>query len=102
MKMFLISDTNDTAIGMRMAGIEGVVVHDRAAALEALETAAANTDYAVIFVTGALLRLCRAEITERKLASVIPLIVGIPDRSGDSHISDNIGRYIKEAIGVQL
>ena len=29
MKFFLISDNIDTQMGMRLAGIEGVVVHER-------------------------------------------------------------------------
>lgn len=29
MKMFLISDNIDTYTGMRLAGVEGVVVHER-------------------------------------------------------------------------
>ncbi len=29
MKMFLISDNIDTQTGMRLAGVEGVVVHER-------------------------------------------------------------------------
>ena len=29
MKMFLISDNVDTQTGMRLAGVEGVVVHER-------------------------------------------------------------------------
>ena len=30
MKMYLISDNIDTYTGMRLAGVEGVVVHERA------------------------------------------------------------------------
>ena len=29
MKMYLISDNKDTYTGMRLAGVEGVVVHER-------------------------------------------------------------------------
>ena len=37
MKFFLISDNIDTQMGMRLAGIEGVVVHERQEVLEVLE-----------------------------------------------------------------
>ena len=37
MKMYLISDNIDTYTGMRLAGVEGVVVHERAELKEALE-----------------------------------------------------------------
>ena len=39
MKMFLISDNIDTYTGMRLAGVEGVVVHERDELKKALEEA---------------------------------------------------------------
>jgi V/A-type H+-transporting ATPase subunit F len=39
MRMFLISDNIDTKIGMRLAGIDGIVVHGREEALNALQDA---------------------------------------------------------------
>ena len=38
MKMYLISDNVDTQTGMRLAGVEGVVVHERDELRQALET----------------------------------------------------------------
>ena len=38
MKMFLISDNIDTYTGMRLAGVEGVVVHEREELKKALDT----------------------------------------------------------------
>ena len=37
MKMFLISDNVDTYTGMRLAGVDGVVVHERKELREQLE-----------------------------------------------------------------
>ena len=39
MKMYLISDNVDTYTGMRLAGVEGVVVHERSELKESLEYA---------------------------------------------------------------
>ena len=36
MKMYLISDNVDTLTGMRLAGVDGVVVHERPELREAL------------------------------------------------------------------
>ena len=36
MKMFLISDNVDTLTGMRLAGVEGCIVHERAELRKAL------------------------------------------------------------------
>ena len=41
MKMFLISDNVDTLTGMRLAGVEGCIVHERAELRKALEDAIA-------------------------------------------------------------
>ena len=37
MKMYLISDNVDTYTGMRLAGVDGVVVHEREELRKALE-----------------------------------------------------------------
>ena len=37
MRFFLISDNVDTEVGMRLVGIEGVVVHEKDEFLNALE-----------------------------------------------------------------
>ena len=44
MKMFLISDNIDTYTGMRLAGVEGVVVHEREELKKALEGAIADLE----------------------------------------------------------
>lgn len=51
MKMFLISDNIDTYTGMRLAGVEGVVVHEREELKKALEEAIANKENGVILLT---------------------------------------------------
>lgn len=102
MKCFLISDNVDTQMGMRLAGIEGVVVHKRDEVLDALAKATADRDNAVIFITKLLTELCRDEITEMKLTLKSPLIVEIPDRHGDSHISDTLSGYVSDAVGIKI
>ena len=42
MKMYLISDNVDTYTGMRLAGVDGVVVHERDELREALEIGRAS------------------------------------------------------------
>lgn len=102
MRCFLISDNVDTQIGMRLAGVRGVVVHEREEVLSALETAMSDETVAIVLMTKKLTALCPAEIYEYKLGSKKPLIVEIPDRHGDSHISETITGYVSEAIGVKL
>lgn len=102
MKCFLISDNVDTLMGMRLAGIDGVHAGGQEEVLESLDKAAADNDTAVIFVTKKLADMCRDEISERKLTLRRPLIVEIPDRHGDSHISETLSRYVSDAVGMKI
>ena len=102
MKCFLISDNDDTLMGMKLAGIDGVHVSKEDEVLAELDKAAADKSTAVIFVTKKLTDMCRDEISERKLTLRRPLIVEIPDRHGDSHISETLSRYVSDAVGMKI
>ena len=102
MKFFLISDNIDTQMGMRLAGIEGAVVHERQEVLEVLEKVLHREDVAVILMTTRLVETCPEVISELKLKLKKPLIEEIPDRHGSAKIGETIDRYVSEAIGVKL
>lgn len=102
MKFFLISDNTDTCMGMRMAGIDGVVVHERQEVETALKTACADKEIAVLLITAKLMELCRQTIYDQKLRNSHPLIVEVADRHGDSKVSDSITRYVREAVGIKI
>lgn len=102
MKFFLISDNIDTQMGMRMAGIEGVVAHCKEHVIEELNKAAEDKDVAVVLMTEKLVELCHDKVYDIKLNRRRPLIVEIPDRHGNSGVIDSISRYVEEAIGIKL
>ncbi len=102
MKFFLISDNVDTKMGMRFAGIEGVVVHEEDEVRRELTQAMAREDIAVILMTEKLVSLCPDIIYELKLSRERPLIVEIPDRHGNGRTKDSITKYVRDAIGVKL
>ncbi|MGX8850126.1 V-type ATP synthase subunit F [Amedibacillus sp. YH-ame10] len=102
MKFFLLSDNIDTKMGMRLAGIEGVVVHERHEVLESLEKAMHMEDVGIVLITTKLIETCPDVISELKLKQKKPLIVEIPDRHGSAKIGETIDRYVSEAIGVKL
>ena len=102
MKMYLISDNVDTQVGMRLAGIDGVVVHEAAEVRKALTDAVNMEDVAVILITERLLTLCPEMVYDLKLNQKRPLIVEIPDRHGNGRTKDSITRYVREAIGVKI
>lgn len=102
MKFYLISDNADTQMGMRIAGIEGVIVHTAEDAVAALEKTFGDEDTAIVLITEKLVGLCHDRIYEYKLGRSRPLIVEIPDRHGGSDITASISRYVEEAIGIKL
>ena len=102
MQFYLISDNIDTKMGMRLAGIDGVVVHDKAGVKKALEKAIENPDIAIILITDKLVKLCSEMVYDIKLNRKQPLIVEIPDRHGNSDITTSISRYVQDAIGIKI
>ena len=53
--MYLISDNVDTLTGLRLAGVDGVVVHERNELREELENAMNDKEVGVILLTERIL-----------------------------------------------
>ena len=51
MKMYLISDNVDTYTGMRLAGVDGVVVHERDELKKALEKVLSDPTVGIVLLT---------------------------------------------------
>lgn len=102
MRLYLLSDNVDTLIGMRMSGVDGVVLHEEAQLREKLNELLDTDDIAVILITHKLISLIRETVNELKLNRTRPLIVEIPDRHGEGSIGDTITRYVSDAIGVSM
>lgn len=102
MNAYLISDNIDTKVGMRLAGIKGVIVHDRESTLIELNNAMQHKDIGIILITEKLASLVNEEIGKLKLNMDIPLIVVIPDRHGTTRNRDLITQYVKESIGLKI
>lgn len=102
MKFYLISDNADTLMGMRLAGIEGVIAHEKDEAIGQLETAMKDKNIAIILMTKQLIDLCRERVYELKLNCPKPLIVEITDRHGTSEVAKTISGYVNEAIGLKI
>ena len=102
MKMFLISDNVDTLTGMRLAGVEGCLVHERAELRKALEDAIANKENGIILLTEKFGREFPDIIDDVRLNRRLPLLIEIPDRHGTGRKPDFITSYVSEAIGIKL
>ena len=102
MRMYLISDNVDTQVGMRLAGIEGEVVHEYDEVRQALERVCGAEDIGIVLMTKKLITLCKDVVYDIKLNKRRPLIVEIPDRHGNGRAKDSITRYVREAIGLKI
>ena len=102
MKMFLISDNVDTLTGMRLAGVEGCIVHERAELRKALEDAIANKENGIILLTEKFGREFPDIIDDVRLNRRLPLLIEIPDRHGTGRKPDFITSYVSEAIGLLI
>lgn len=102
MKFYLISDNVDTLLGFRLAGVEGIILHEKEEILNELYRVMKLEEIAIILMTTKNINLCIEEVSRLKLTVAKPLIVEIPDRHGNSTIGEAIDGYVSKAVGVKL
>ena len=100
--MYLISDNIDTWTGMRLAGIEGAVVHEKQELQRELDKVLADKEIGIVLLTEKFGREFPGLINDVKLNHRLPLFVEIPDRHGTGRKPDFITSYVNEAIGLKL
>lgn len=102
MKFFVISDNVDTLKGMRLAGIEGIIVHERTELLKTMDIYLADNTLGIILITEILAEMIPARLNELRRTGHLPLVVVIPDRHGTQRSEDSITKYVRDAIGVKI
>lgn len=102
MKFYLISDNVDTQKGMRLAGIEGIVVHTSVEVNREIDSCLENNEIGIILITEPLAGMIPERLAEIRLNKPMPLIVVIPDRHGTNRSADSITKYVRDAIGVKI
>ena len=102
MKMYLISDNVDTYTGMCLAGVDGVVVHERDELREALEKTLTDKSIGIVLLTEKFGQEFPEILDQFRLERQMPLLIEIPDRHGTGRKKDFITSYVTEAIGLKL
>lgn len=102
MKSFLISDNRDTWVGLRLVGIEGVIVRNREDALKEMKEAVKNQDIGILILTEKIVDMIKDEYMEYKIKTKTPLIIEIPDRHGSIREYNAIKNYIRDSVGIHL
>lgn len=101
MESYLISDNEETLVGMQMAGIQGEILTDPELVLKKIDSLIAQTEIGIIILTHSLKSVIEDEVMKRKIASNETLIVEIPGPNDQSQ-HDFITRYIRESIGLKF
>ncbi len=101
MKSFLICNDQETLVGMRLAGVQGIILTDRTEVLSMIERKIKDDETGIIILTKAIMQMAEKEIMAIKLKSKFKLIVEIPG-AGLSYEDDYITRHIRESIGIKI
>ena len=102
MKMYLLSDNSDTWEGMRLAGVDGVIMHDKEQVEDKIRQLLQSNEYGIILVTEKLRAMCDEYISHSMVIHKTPLFLEIPDRHGFGRSKTAITDYIKRAIGLNI
>lgn len=101
MRSFLISDNSETLIGMRLAGISGVILETEQDIVKKIDELIGDPSVGIIMITGGIMKKAEEAIMERKLAEAETLIVQIPG-TAEASDDDRIAKYIRESIGLKF
>ena len=102
MRFYILSDNTDSLVGMRLIGIDGVVIHDRTLFLDTLHKVLADDTVGIILITTKLVKLAPDVVSELKLTAPRKIILEIPDRHLTQDVGKTIDAYVSSAIGVKL
>ncbi len=102
MKFYLISDNIDTLIGMRMVGVEGVVVHEKKEVLTVLEQVIHQKEIAIVMITLPLAQMVSDTLNQLKMKISTPLIVEIPTRRSKDDVTKMLDECVASAVGMKL
>lgn len=102
MKIFLISDNRDTLVGMRLAGIKGILSNDKKDAEKMFDSLVEKKEVGIILISEKLAESIRSKVNYVKQRMAFPLIVEIPDRHGSIKSEDYITGYVRDSIGIKI
>lgn len=102
MQIRIISDTNETLIGMRLSGIDGVIAKTEADIIRCYNEFTENKDIGLILITEQVDSICKTFFNDIKINSNFPLIAVIPGCNSDGTAISSLEKCVNEAVGVRL
>ena len=101
MRYFVIGD-EDSVVGFRLAGVDGVVVDNRADAEASFDAVLEDNDYGIIIITERIAEIIRDRVDRYVFAEQFPLILEIPDRTGRLEGRLGMREMVNKAIGISM
>ena len=101
MKMFVISDNNDTFTGMKLCGVNGVVVHTEEEVVAAGEPPPGGKNFSIIMIYEKEPPRADSYISQKMNSLGEPLFLEIPDRHGSTRNS-SMSSFISTSIGLKV
>jgi len=101
MKLAALCD-EDTAVGLRLAGIKETYVPKEDSA-KIWKELSERDDIGIIFITEQIVEDLQRELKDFRLQNNIPIILELPDKKGrlQEH-ADFVSHLIKKAVGVEI
>ncbi|MGN0468993.1 MAG: V-type ATP synthase subunit F [Acutalibacteraceae bacterium] len=99
--MFLLSSDSDTLTGMRLAGIEGVLVKNQEEFDEAVAYALSDKSIGILLVTKTVSDEFAEGVLQLKKNNRI-LVTQIPDMKNPTVPGNSITRYVQDAVGIRI
>jgi len=101
MKIAGICD-NDTAMGLRLAGIKEVYVPN-GDAVKIWNEISDREDIGIVFITEKIVEDIGKYLKDYRIRNNVPIVVEIPDKKGQrSEHLDFVSHLIKKAVGVEV
>lgn len=99
--MYLLSSDRDTLTGMRLAGIDGVLVSTEEEFETKTAAAVSDPEIGILLVTKTLSDLYPSRVLELKKNKNL-IVTQIPDMKNPSVPGDSITKYVQNAIGIKV
>ncbi len=101
MKLAALCD-KDTAVGLRLAGIQEIYVSE-GNEVKLWDQISERDDIGIVFINEKIAEDLDKDLKEYRLRNNVPIIIEIPDKKGrrEDHV-DFVSHLIKKAVGVEI
>ena len=101
MDFYVIAD-EDTVVGFRYAGVDGIIVDSAEEAGRELDRLAAENAELIVIMTERFANMLREQVNAIRYEGELPLVVEIPGPEGPDPNAPSLTKMIREAVGIRI